>query len=355
MTYEKTDIDELLTGFLDDELDERHITEVHRLIKHDTNVAERLMQLKKTRDLLGALPFAEAPAGMLDDIQARLERNTLLEPQPEAYQQRKGSLHLMTRRLLAAAAMIGLLAVLATVVYTIVAPPAATKQQIAYEDWDQPIEKTVPEIPRQPEAVQPQKPASPIIAADAEKSPDIGRTQTLFTAKLLIETHNFIAVDAFMSRTVQTNTNLLPLGPRKTIANGSYALLGTRQGINQIIADLKDIWRWVDSAGLVVETGTKDEPVSVKNITPDQFARIIAMDSLENQIIIARNFAALNNMAELLPSQRIYAGSNADKPNLLSVPKPVLTSSRKTAKKPSSRDAGEKKLSLMITISDLAD
>jgi hypothetical protein len=355
MTYEKTDIDELLTGFLDDELDERHATEVRRLIKHDADVAERLMQLKKTRDLLGALPFAEAPAGMLDDIQARLERNTLLEPQLEAHQQRKGSLHLMARKLLAAAAMIGLLAVLATVVYTIVAPETAPKQQITYEDWDRPIEKTVPEIPLQPEAVQPQKPASPIIAADTEKPLDTAPRQTLFSAKLLIETHNFIAVDAFINKTVQTNTNLLSLGPRKTIANGSYTLIGTRQGINQIIADLKDIWQWIDSAKLIVETGTKDPPVSVKNITPEQFARIVALDSLENQIKSARNFAVLNDMAELLPDQRIYAGPSADKPNLLSAPKPVLTSSQKTVKKPSSRDAGEKKLSLMITISPLAD
>ena len=52
------DIDELLNGFIDDELPPRQHTEVQRLIYHDPEIADRLHQLQRCKMLLGALPEA---------------------------------------------------------------------------------------------------------------------------------------------------------------------------------------------------------------------------------------------------------------------------------------------------------
>ena len=77
---EKTNINELLSGYIDGELDERQTTEVQRLIAHDPKVAERLREMQQYSTLIGSLPIAEAPAEMLEDIKTRLERNSLLSP-----------------------------------------------------------------------------------------------------------------------------------------------------------------------------------------------------------------------------------------------------------------------------------
>ncbi len=119
---EEPNIDELLNGFIDGELDQRHQTEVQRLITHDAQIAERLRELQKCKVLVGSLPCVEAPAGMAEQIKASLETSALLGRQPESFDAREGARHLLVRRVLAAAAMIGLVAVLAAVVYTIVAP-----------------------------------------------------------------------------------------------------------------------------------------------------------------------------------------------------------------------------------------
>ena len=70
---EINNIDELLNGFLDGELDDRHQTEVQRLLKHDKQIAERLKSLRNCKRIVSSLPYAEAPDGMLENIKASLE------------------------------------------------------------------------------------------------------------------------------------------------------------------------------------------------------------------------------------------------------------------------------------------
>ena len=77
-------IDELLCSFIDGELPLRQQTEIQRLMAKDPEVARRLRQLQNTRALVGALPRAEAPAEMLDQIKFTLERRSLLDERPAA-------------------------------------------------------------------------------------------------------------------------------------------------------------------------------------------------------------------------------------------------------------------------------
>ncbi len=85
------EIDELLNSFIDGELPPRQQTEVQRLIAHDPQVGQRLRQLQKCKMLLASLPFAEAPAGMLENIKAALEREALPYGPPSPLEESAGS------------------------------------------------------------------------------------------------------------------------------------------------------------------------------------------------------------------------------------------------------------------------
>ncbi len=116
---ENLNIDELLNSFIDDELSPRHRTEVQRLIAHDAEVTERLAELERCKMLVGSLPRAEAPPEMVEDIKAALERRTLLGQRPEHIESQRGLMQLFVRKVTSAAAMIGLVAVLVAVIYSI--------------------------------------------------------------------------------------------------------------------------------------------------------------------------------------------------------------------------------------------
>ncbi len=53
-------LDELLSSFMDGELNPRQRTEVQRMAAHDPQVARRLQQLQNCRTLYTALPVAKA-------------------------------------------------------------------------------------------------------------------------------------------------------------------------------------------------------------------------------------------------------------------------------------------------------
>ena len=128
-------IEELLNGFIDDEIEARQRTEVERLIARDQRIQRRLVQLQECRTLVGSLPCAEAPPQILQGVKASLAVASAAPAQKEpARNQRAGRIHLLGRRMLSAAAMIALVGILAGVIYTIVAPETALHQpQVAID------------------------------------------------------------------------------------------------------------------------------------------------------------------------------------------------------------------------------
>ena len=119
----KPEIDELLSGYIDEELSQRQRTEVKRLIQHDDELSQRLNELKRQKQLLGSLPVASAPEGLLDDVKATLERQSILDNASASREESAGVRHLMFRRVLTAAAMFLVpIGILAWVVLNIVTP-----------------------------------------------------------------------------------------------------------------------------------------------------------------------------------------------------------------------------------------
>ncbi len=326
---ENTNIDDLLNGFIDGELTQRQLTEVQRLVAHDTTVVERLNQLQKCKQLVNALPRAEAPADMTERIKTSLERRTLLgQGEHEvAFDQRQGARHLQIRRILSAAAMILLLAVFGIVIYTIIGPDSSPDSHYVVESPYKPAEK-----------VKPQKPAPVMVAEKKEPAPAILE----FNTKLELKTKAFVAIDTFIENAIDDNSLVQKVGLKAATYKSAYSLTCSREGLSSLMADLASIWNEFDSANLSVATEKADSQFIIKDVTAEQIAEIARQDDFQKSIKLAKDFAVLNDLGRSLPGKEVILAAKGKRPALVTIPKPVLTSSEKTIKKPTKWEDSEK-------------
>jgi hypothetical protein len=338
----------LLNSFIDGELDQRHQTEVQRLIQHDQRIAERLLELQKCKRLVSSLPYAEAPDGMLENIKASLEEGKLpvSAARPvslSAHRQRQGARHLLLRRFTAAAAMIGLVAVLAAVIYSIVAPQVVTNKPVAVEQ-------------RQPAESLPQKSGPAVTVATAEKP--IGQTtlaEMKFSGRLELKTSSPSEVAAFINKAIEYN---IPSDERTAAVSGklreSHVLICSRQNLKLLLDDLGTIWDKFDSAILFIETDQPEGQIAINAVAPEQIIEIAKQSDFQTQIKTAKFFAAMNNIAERSPGREVLVAIDNSAPRLLTIPKPVLTSNEKTTAKPSAQTEDSRKVHLTITVVGLS-
>ncbi len=334
---EDLNIEELLNSFVDGELSARQRTEVQRLIVHDAQVAQRLRELEKCKMLVGSLPRAEAPAEMADEIKTSLERRSLLGQQSLGFDEQAGERHLLVRKVLSAAAMIGLVAILAAVIYTIVGPESVPEKSVVSSDWRRPV--------REFEVAKP----APSIVATAEKS--IDKTIAIakrFNGRVELKTNNLVAVDAFINRAIEDNGLLEYRSPRIRGDTRIHALSCSREALGLLLADLEYVWERFDSATLFVETEQAGGEVVVDAVTAEQITEIVNQDSVKGCIKVAKDFAVLNTMTELLPGKEMLVAVNGRGMDLITIPKPVLTTAvrrpaegEKTIKRPTSAEVGE--------------
>jgi hypothetical protein len=319
-------IDELLNSYIDGELDQRQQTQVKRMVTHDRQIARRLRQLQNCKTLITSLPTAEAPAEILEQIKSTLERKTLLGEQPIAADANRGARHLLARKVLAAAAMLALVAVLAGVIYTIVAPQPQTEHFVA---------------------------EAPGPAEEADQAVSIPHTMAGFNGWLEIKTDTMVAVDAFINREIEDNELSDYVTGRSLNGKRVYSLTCTRDDLNLLLMDLASIWHKTKSATLLIETDNPAVPIVVNAVTADQTYEIINQDSLQNAVEVASNFAVFNSVAELMPGRDILCSIAEERENLMAIPKPVLTGSQQaTKKRPISLD---QKSLLTLTIIITAD
>jgi hypothetical protein len=293
-------IDELLNSFIDGELPPRQQTEVQRLIMNDPQLARRLQELRNCKTLFSSLPRAEAPRGMVEQVIATLERRTLLDQKAFSHDVRKGARHLFFRKLVTAAAMIGLVAILSVVVYTVVAPPPRTGPSIPMAS----------DLPPGREVVEP-RPSEVHV--------------TGFDGALKLQTRDLIAVDAYFNRAIAEN------GLSRHVTEEHYGKVRTysfscgREGVKSLLAELGDIWQRFDSATLAVEEQAYGAPAAVSAVTVEQVTEIVENDSLDERMRLAKNFALLNSMADLMPGKHIFAAIDKSAATPLVIPKPALT------------------------------
>ena len=267
---DKTQIDELLTGYIDDELSQRQHTEVKRLIQHDHDIAQRFSQLQKQKQLLSSLPVNSAPAEILDNIKAALESKLVRREHPHVADRAAGARGLLFRRALTVAAMLLLpLGLLAWVVFTIVTPAATDSGGWLISD---------------------NRPG----VSDTGSTPDSRMAvSTPFNSHLRLESRQAIAVADFIKKAVYRHALIDNTIPRSDADSSSFQITSTPQRLGALLLDLKPLWDKCDSTSFTVPGTAGDGDIVVANISPDHTIEIFKSPHPAGRIALIRNIAGL--------------------------------------------------------------
>lgn len=313
-------IDELLNGYIDDELGARQRTEVERLIAHDERIGLRLRQLQKCRTLIGSLPCAEAPPQILRQLKASLAATAPLYVESN-HNRRVGRIHLLARKLVSAAAMLALVALLAGVIYTILAPETA--------------------------------PDGPPVVVDRQPSEDIEQVRptpapsraVAFSGRLELKTSVPAEVGAILRTAIDENDLSDSIGDIREPNRRIHYLKCSREGLNALLAALEGVWPRLDSAAMVIDTEVFNRPVAVDAVTPDQIVEIIDKDNIKERLELAKDFDLLNTTMANMPGAEIRAAIEGETPSL-AIEKPIIVgpSARKTS------DVAEADKTIRLTI-----
>ena len=289
-------IDELLNSYIDGELTTGQQTEVEDLIARDATMARRLRQFRQCKMLLGALPRAEAPPTVLEGVKTSLAERTLRTGRPvsDGGMQKK---YPRVRRVLAAAAIIALAAILTTVMRPLLTEQPSLEQPFTAET----IEGT--------------------------KSPLNTLAPREFSGTLELKTSDLVAVSASVNKAIEGIHRLEAIRPARRQDRRIYMLSCSKEELTSLLADLEPVWSVLDSATLCVNTNVFGERVLVETVTTEQMAKIVEQEHPGKRIEMARDFAALNRMASLLPGKAIATAIKGQEDYLVHpwrVPKPSL-------------------------------
>lgn len=327
-------IEELLNGFLDNQLTQRQQTELKRLIKNDSKIAQQMAELQKCKSLLGALPAEQAPAELLGDIKATLERSSLLPQNATTadFDHRLGVRHLLFRKALAAAAMIALFAGLGAVIYSIVGPKNITKENIFSTNWLKPTTK-----------IEPAKETPTLTTEGISQKPLLAAA---FNGTLELKTAQPGAIETIINTAIENNpllTNIKP--PRHSRNATTFYLAADTESINLLLADMETLWKQIDSKILFVQTDKGR--IAIEKITIPQIAQITAQT--QNSIELAKTFAEQNKITGTFEKEFASGEGKTNAVNVpTTIPKPLLTSAQQRVKKLS--DKTEKNITLTIVI-----
>jgi hypothetical protein len=339
MKKEDANIDELLNSFLDGELAERERTEVERLLTHDAEIAKRFAELEKCRMLVGSLPYAEAPAEVLERIKESAGEMPVSSSETKVFEQCRGARHLLIRQVVSIAAMVVLVAVLGVVIYTILGPESVGKRPMVAEDLRLPAKKI---------EVEPSETVQPMMAKAEETIEQAKLLAGGFRGRLELKTKALVATDASVNRAIEDSGLAQYSVSRKEAEQRVYTVAGSREAVGLLLSDLASIWGRFDSASLLVETDQMSERVVVDNVKTEQVAEIVKQDSPEARIKVAKDIAAFNRIEKHLPGEEMFAAIDYGKADLITIPKPVLTSSEKAVTKPVG--GAEAKQEVILTI-----
>jgi hypothetical protein len=334
-------LDELLNSYIDAELGLRQHTEIQRLIAHDEKIAKRLEELRQCKMLVGSLPVAEAPRQLLENAKASLAGLKVFDKKPSmpvkepsepvkrplTHEEKIGARHLLARKVFTAAAMFGLVAVLAAVVYSILVPtdsidPIVVENMIV----SQPVDLTSPTL------------------AKGDIAP--------FSGTLELFTNHLPAVVGVINRAIEDNIPLDQwIASEQNSIREPHRLICTSESFNLLLKQLEDIWDKMDSAVLTIDTKIFNSKIIVDAVTTEQISGIVNQDDSAKRLEIARNFAALNKITEQLPGKEVLTAVKDDTTvDLLTPPKPVLT--RKITKKIAPQPGVDKNINLTIVVTN---
>jgi anti-sigma-K factor RskA len=311
-------IEELLNSYIDGELSADERSQVERLISENSGVAQRLHQLEKCKVLVSSLPPAEPPAAVVAGIKELIRSHPTIAAASEIEDQR-GARHLFLRQALAASIVIGVVGIMAAVVYKIVGPGETPTPIVAMR----PAPTITPAAA--PAATKPQETEKAIVVAAAEDTTSVGMYS------LQLQTADFAAVDAYVNKLLEESPWLRYEATKDQPGKSEYKILCSRGGLEAMMSDLATVWSKFDSTTLVVHTDNLGQYVTVASVKPEQVADIARQDTIDKRVKLAKDFAVVNSVSQIMPEEKMLALTDRSLSNLTTIPKPVLTSGDKSA------------------------
>ena len=303
-------IEELLNGFVDGELTADEETQVRRLVAGNELIARRLKEIGRCRLLVNSLPPAEPPAEVISGLREILRSHSTIRDLHT--ERRRGARHLFVRQVLAASLIVGLLGLFAAVIFKITGPTESNRPVAV---------------------VQPKTNVTPQVSpATAEKvvADTIGETGVgVYSLKL--QTGDFTGVDAYIKKLLDESTWLKYESEKEGPGRSTYRVLCSKGALEALMSDLATVWSKFDSATLVVHTADVGRYVAVEGIRPEQVADIARQVTMDQRIRVAKDFAALNSAEQEMADHKVLAIENKTFPELIAIPKPVLTSGEKNS------------------------
>lgn len=299
-------IDLLFTGYLDGELSERQQTELKRLLQTYPSLGEELKALRRQKDLLGALPAASAPATLMVDVQAALERNMILQTADERESKRLNTCFLFARRMVSAAAMllipVGLLGLL---IFQIMRPVEMDPAGPGPVGWEN-------------NAGALQDPAAPSGSTDVAVAANVQEN----AGRLVLVTDQPILVNRYVEKRIHLHDLLNETVPAREADKTVYEIECSPERLARFIDDLPDVWRRCTNAAYTLG-GESDEPLVVDHIQPNQLKVLMMEVNSDNKRRSASHFARVNQQAgdfvpppvtveEMMPLQPVRAGEWED-------------------------------------------
>lgn len=266
----KHDIDELLSGYVDDMLTARQQTELKRLLLHQPQLAEQLASLRRLRQLLNALPAEPIPAGVVNDVLARLERNQILRRFDRSSGGVAAKLFLWQRRLAAVAALVFVpLALVGWVVWQIVGP------------FGQPAEKTVA-VQKVPDST------GSVAASQVSAMAGLEGVLTLVCDRPLL-----------IAQTIEKELFLAGVDyqalPERTADRMTFQLRCPAPLAQSFFERLKPLWGQLTEARFVFKMdGVSDSDLVVEHIVPQQIQMLLRQPSWSAFLSLAKHYAATN-------------------------------------------------------------
>jgi anti-sigma-K factor RskA len=312
-------IEELLNGYIDGELSADERSQVERLVSEDPAIAQRLHQLEKCKVLVSSLPPAEPPAAVVAGIKELIRSHSAGSHKSKHIERQRGARHLFIRQALAASIIIGLVGIMGAVVYKIVGPEQTPAPIV--------VMKPAPTIKptAMPVAAKPQETEKEVVVAAAEDTTSVG----LYSLQL--QTADFAAVDAFVTKLLEESPWLRYEATKDQPGKSEYKILCSRGGLEAMMDDLATVWSKFDSTTLIVHTDNLGQYVTVASVKPEQIADIARQNTIDKRVKLAKDFAVLNSVSQIMPEEKMLALTDRSLSDLTTIPKPVLTSDDKSA------------------------
>lgn len=294
-----TEIEELLSAAVDDELSQRQQTELKRLLQHQPEIAEQLESLVRQRQLLCSMPIETAPPSLAADIQGSLERKLILDNASRT-QSLRSRAALVRRRFVAAAAMLFLpLGFLGYVVFRIVTPTSdgGSGRPSAKELLKDDVLFTTSQM--ESFAVAPTFPFDGSLTLMTERP---------MLAAQTIEKQIFLK--AMEHQTI----------PNRTAEVMTFQIECPADAMAELMGSLAPLWsRITDSRLTLRDVDLPEHAVTIEHIRPEQIQTLALQTAKMPMMAAARQYASSN-----IPLRPENGGNVEPMPDDLVMPKPFL-------------------------------